>query len=286
MGTLLEVIDQRVAAMAEAKCVQRLSITAWVQLILALFLLVPLSGEAITEPTQLGTLFQQQVDRRVPVPAAEQRRYVTLLRRALTESGFEHDAAQYIVLVDRNALVQTAMIFWKSDSGGFAFIGASPASSGQPGRFEHFETPLGAFQHSLDNPDFRAEGTRNEFGVLGYGRKGLRVYDFGWVEAPKGWGDGRQSIMRLQMHSTDLELLEPRLGSTQSKGCIRISASLNRFIDHYGILDAHYERALAAGQPLWVLSPDREPTPWSGQFLVVVDTRRDRRPEWSLTRRS
>jgi hypothetical protein len=262
------------------------SVTAWLQLILALFLLVPLSGQALTEPMQLATLFQQHVDRKVQVPATEQRRYITLLRRALAEAGFDHVPAQYLVLVDRNAFVQAAMIFWKSDSGGFAFIGASQASSGQPGRFEHFETPLGVFQHSLDNPDFRAEGTRNEFGVLGYGRKGTRVYDFGWVQAPKGWGDGRQSVMRLQLHSTDPDLLEPRLGSTQSKGCIRISASFNRFLDHYGILDAEYERALAAGRPLWVLSPDREPTPWSGQFLVVVDTRRDRRPEWSPRPRS
>jgi hypothetical protein len=92
--------------------------------------------------------------------------------------------------------------------------------------------------------------------------------------------------MRLQLHSTDLELLEPRLGSAQSKGCIRISASFNRFIDHYGILDAQYDRALAAGQQLWVLPPDREPTPWSGQLLVVVDTRRERRPEWSPKPRS
>ena len=87
--------------------------------------------------------------------------------------------------------------------------------------------------------------------------------------------------MRLQMHSTDPELLEPRLGSSQSKGCIRIPASLNRFIDRYGILDAPYERAIAAGLSFWVLSPTREPTPWSGEFLVVIETRRDHRPDWS-----
>ena len=253
----------------------------WLQAILPLIVLAPLYGQALNEPIQLAMLFQQQVDRRVEVPAVEQRRYATLLRQTLFNAGFARASAQYVILVDRNALVQVAMIFWKSDSDEFTFIGASQASSGQPGRFEHFETPLGVFLHSLDNPDFRAEGTRNEFGVLGYGRKGLRVYDFGWVNAPKGWGDGRQSVMRLQLHSTDPELLERRLGSIQSKGCIRISASFNRFIDHYGILDAEYERALAAGQTFWVLFPDREPTPWSGEFLVVVDTRRDRRPEWS-----
>jgi hypothetical protein len=267
--------------MAHEKCVSHVSAAVWLQLILALFLLMPLSGQSLSDASHLATLFQQQVDGRLTVPAAEQRQYATLLAQALAEAGFDHIPAQYVVLVDRNVLVQAAMIFWRSDSGEFQFIGASQASSGQPGRFEHFETPLGVFPHSLDNPDFRAEGTRNEFGILGYGRKGLRVYDFGWVEAPRGWGDGHQSIMRLQLHSTDPGLLEPRLGSVQSKGCIRISASLNRFIDHYGILDAQYERALGAGQSFWVLSPDREPTPWSGQFLVVVDTQRNRRPEWS-----
>jgi hypothetical protein len=251
-----------------------------VALILGVSLLIP-SSSAINAPIELSTAFRQQVNHRVDIPVAEQRRYTTLLQKALTDAGLKDAPAQYVVLVDRNALVQAAMIFWKSDSGEFVFIGASQASSGQPGRFEHFETPLGVFTHTLENPDFRAEGTRNEFGILGYGRKGMRVYDFGWVEAPRGWGDGHQSVMRLQLHSTDPELLEPRLGSIQSKGCIRISASLNRFIDHFGILDAEYERAIAAGETLWVLPADREPTPWSGEFLVVVDTQRDRRPEWS-----
>jgi hypothetical protein len=250
-------------------------------LTLFLVLLVPSIGRGQDTGTRLASLYQQQVDRRLAVPEPEQRRYAAILSQALTGAGLEKLQAQYIVLVDRDINVQAAMIFWKSEAGDFHFIGASPASTGKPGRFEHFETPLGVFPHTLDNLDFRAEGTRNEFGILGYGRQGMRIYDFGWIDAPKGWGDGRQSEMRLQMHSTDPTLLEPRLGSTQSKGCIRIPASLNRFIDHYGILDEAYDGALTAGRQLWVLSPDREPTPWSGQYLVVVDTERRRRPQWS-----
>jgi hypothetical protein len=185
------------------------------------------------------------------------------------------------VLVDRNVFVQAVMIFWTSGSGDFLLIGASPASSGKPGRYEHFETPTGVFDHTVDNPDFRAEGTRNELGILGYGRKGMRIYDFGWLNAPKGWGDGAQSVMRLQMHATDPDLLERRLGSAQSKGCIRVPATFNTFIDHYGILDAEYERAIAAGKKFFVLTSTREPTPWSGQYLVVVDSTRQNRPSWS-----
>jgi hypothetical protein len=231
--------------------------------------------------TKLATLYEQQVDRRLNLPEEEQRRYVGILDDALSEAGLHNLAPQYVVLVDRNVFVQAAMIFWKSGKGELSFIGASPASTGNPGQFEHFETPIGVFDHTLDNLDFRAEGTRNEFGILGYGTKGMRIYDFGWLKAPKGWGDGIESIMRLQLHATDPDSLEPRLGSAQSKGCIRIPATLNTFIDHYGILDADYDRAVAEGRTLWVLNPSREPTPWSGRYMVVVDTKRDQRPFWS-----
>jgi hypothetical protein len=37
------------------------------------------------------------------------------------------------------------------------------------------------FEHTIAHLDFRAEGTRNEFGVRGYGVKGMGVLDFGWV---------------------------------------------------------------------------------------------------------
>jgi hypothetical protein len=67
----------------------------------------------------------------------------------------------------------------------------------------------------------------------------------------------------------------------ESEGCIRIPASLNVFIDHYGILDADYERAMKLGQEFSVLLDTREPTPWSGKFMVVVDTGRSGRPAWS-----
>jgi hypothetical protein len=140
------------------------------------------------------------------------------------------------------------------------------------------------FAHTLENPDFRAEGTYNENGIRGYGVQGMRVFDFGWQTAARGWGDGHASAMRLQMHATDPDVLEPLLGQARSKGCIRIPASVNRLLDHFGVLDADYERALAQGQALWMLAPDREPTPWSGRYLVVVQTERLARPAWAATR--
>src|SRR6202012_3083134 len=152
---------------------------------------------------------------------------------------------QYVVIVDRNPLVQALMIYWMAADHSFHFIGASPVSTGLPGRFEHFKTPLGVFEHTTDNPDFRAEGTRNGLGIMGYGRKGMRIFDFGWQQGERGWGKGGVSPMRLQMHATDPGILEPRLGTAQSKGCIRIPASLNEFIDHPGILDGDYDQAIA-----------------------------------------
>jgi hypothetical protein len=251
----------------------------WIPATVSLILAPPHRGQE--SGAKLADLFAQQVDRRLPVPAAEQQRYAELLSKALTDAGLQELKPQYIVLVDRNVFMQAAMIFWKSDSGDFVLIGASPASTGKPGRYEHFETPTGVFNHSIDNPDFRAEGTRNELGILGYGRKGMRIYDFGWLKALKGWGDGAESVMRLQMHATDPDSLERRLGSAQSKGCIRVPATFNRFIDHYGILDANYEVAAAGGRKFAVVLATREPTAWSGQYLVIVDTQRQQRPSWS-----
>ena len=115
----------------------------------------------------------------------------------------------------------------------------------------------------------------------GYGRKGARVYDFGWVPAPKGWGNGAMSVMRLQMHATDPDHLEQRLGTAQSKGCIRISASLNEFIDRHGVLDEDYQKEMDDGRRRRVLRSDWTPTPWSGRYLVVVDSMSSEQPGWS-----
>ena len=250
-------------------------------LLLGLALPAAANGPEIVDPAQLSIAFAREVAPRLDLPPAARERYAAQMESSLSAAGIVVLADQWIVVVDRNPNVQAAMIFWRSSTGEARLIGAGPASTGRHGGFEHFETPVGVFEHSLANPDFRAEGTENELGVRGYGAKGMRVYDFGWVEALRTWGTPRESRMRLQMHSTDPVLLEPGLGTTASKGCIRIGATLNVFIDRYAILDADYERALASGHKLWVLSPDRTPTPWSGRYLIVVDSGAARRPAWS-----
>lgn len=248
------------------------------------FVLLAGGGCALAAPASPGELaieYRQQVERRLQVPATELDRYARLAEAAFTDAGISPGADQYLVLVDRNPRVQAVLLLWRSAAADYQLVGASPISTGRPGTFDHFLTPLGVFDHSTANLDFRAEGTLNEYGIRGYGLKGMRVYDFGWQPVPKGWGDGRVIDMRLQMHSTDPDVLEQRLGTVQSKGCVRIPAALNKLLDHYGILDADYERGVDAGENLWMLAPDRDPVMDAGRYLVIVDSERKVRPDWS-----
>ena len=223
--------------------------------------------------------YAQEVDKRLTLPPEEAHGYALRLADLLAEAA--NRKPQFVVMVDRSPAVQAVFVYWGSPDEGWSLVGASPASTGLPGAFEHFETPLGVFEHTLANPDYRAEGTRNKNGIRGYGAAGMRVYDLGWVAAPRTWGTRGPGVMRLQMHATDPDLLEPLLGVRRSKGCIRIPASLNAFIDRYGLLDADYERAVSQGRPQWILRATRTPTPWSGRYLVIVDSLRASRPAWA-----
>ena len=213
-------------------------------------------------------------------PTAVAADYAVALEAELSGAGADAAKPRFVVQVDRSPNVQ-ALLLWWGKAGGWQLVGATTVSTGLAGRFDHFETPLGVFDHTLRNPDFRAEGTKNSLGIRGYGRKGMRVYDFGWVVTEKGWGDHAQMAMRLQMHATDPDLLEQRLGTAQSKGCIRIPATLNEFFDRFGVLDEDYDLGLAAGKAPWVLRKERTPTPWSGRYLVVTDSLAAARPVWA-----
>lgn len=251
--------------------------------IILLFVTASPSSRA-EDGASLAQTFQRKVTQRLDIPQEAQTIYAQLLEAALSDAGTQIMTPQYVLLLDRNPYVQAIFLYWLDSqalSDRLHFIGASPVSTGKPGEYNHFVSPLGVFEHSLKNKDFRAEGTRNELGIRGFGIKGMRIYDFGWVQGERGWGRGGQSPMRLLMHTTDPDYLEQYLGEAMSKGCIRIPATLNNFIDRYGILDADYEQALASGKRLWMIRPDRTPTPWSGRYLVVVDSGRSERPAWS-----
>jgi hypothetical protein len=235
----------------------------------------------IETPNDLINAFSAEVELRLLPPPTEVQRYSEMLIESLSHHDLQIPNPHIVVMIDRNPKVQVLFIFLAEIGTSPLLIGATAVSTGRIGMFDHFETPTGVFDHSISNLDFRAEGTKNELGIRGYGIKGMRVYDFGWQQARKGWGDRRAATMRLQMHATDPARLEQKLGTVQSKGCIRISASTNRLIDQYGLLDADYEGAMLRGKSFWVLHPTRTPTPWSGRYLIVVDTQRDVRPVWT-----
>ncbi|MCO8590446.1 hypothetical protein KGP90_13265 [Burkholderia multivorans] len=226
--------------------------------------------------------FAQEVTRRLNVPANEQRAYGERLQRTLAAADLADLAGEYVVMVDRAPNVQALFIYFRATpANAWLLIGAAPVATGLPGQYDHFLTPLGVFHHSPDHMDFRAEGTTNENGIRGYGHRDMRIFDFGWVDGERGWGKGGKSAMRFQMHATDPDRLEPLLGIRHSKGCVRIPASLNTFLDRHGILDDDYQARVEAGKSLWVLRGDREISPIAGRYLVVIDSARKTRPAWS-----
>ncbi|WP_175023405.1 MULTISPECIES: hypothetical protein [Burkholderia] len=246
----------------------------------------PLSAEeaknATARAVDMRKRFTQEVTRRLNVPASEQRAYGERLQKALADADLGDLAGEYVAMVDRAATVQALFIYFRATpANAWVMIGASPVGTGLPGKYDHFLTPLGVFHHSPDNMDFRAEGTTNENGIRGYGRRDMRIYDFGWVDGERGWGKGGVSPMRFQMHATDPDRLESLLGIRHSKGCVRIPASLNTFFDRHGLLDDDYQARVEAGKSLWVLRRDRDITPIAGRYLVVIDSARKTRPGWS-----
>ncbi|WP_185702663.1 hypothetical protein [Burkholderia sp. Bp8991] len=246
----------------------------------------PLSADEAKSATaraiDMRKRFTQEVTRRLNVPASEQRAYGVRLQQALADADLGDLAGEYVAIVDRAPNVQALFIYFRATpTNAWLMIGASPVGTGWPGKYDHFLTPLGVFHHSPDNMDFRAEGTTNDNGIRGYGKRDMRIYDFGWVDGERGWGKGGKSPMRFQMHATDPDRLEPLLGIRHSKGCVRIPASLNAFIDQHGILDDDYEARVEDGKSLWVLRRDRDVTPIAGRYLVVIDSARKTRPAWS-----
>jgi hypothetical protein len=229
----------------------------------------------------MAARYRDQVDRVLEVPPSEMPLYVRLTESALAKAGVALSQPQYLIVVDRDENMQALLLLFRGADGRWRLVGASPISSGLPGSPENFETPLGVFEHSRANADSRSEGTLDSEGLRPYGERGLRIYDFGWQAVPKGWGDGAASPMRLQMHATDPDLLERRLGTPQSKGSIRIPASLDRLIDRCGLLDAGDDKTGREGKPGAVPGPGCDATAFAGRYLIVVDSGRNERPEWN-----
>lgn len=184
--------------------------------------------------------------------------------------GDEAKQSQYFLYVDRNPDEQVAFVgFFNATDGSVVILGLDKISSGNENRNGYFPTPVGIFRNSPNIIGYRALGTVNLKGWRGLGAKNSRVWDFGWQKTIK---NNNEIMIRFLLHATDPIAGEKRLGKTDSKGCIRISGKLNRFIDHYGLLDREYEAQKDNKKISWVLKTNREPVLFAGQFLLVGDS--------------
>jgi len=189
------------------------------------------------------------------------------LKRLLAVSINE---SQYFLYVDRSPKRQLIFVcFFDKENKEIIEIGRDKVSTGNPQRKgDYFFTPTGIFRNTIENPDYRALGTKNEQGWRGLGEKGSRVWDFGWQRSYKIVNNVKMFIdIRLLLHATDPDFGEQRLGNPDSKGCIRISGELNEFLDHFGIIDKDYEK-----HKYWSLKKDREPVFYQGEYLLVGDS--------------
>ncbi len=233
------------------------------------------SDEASREASYLQVALRREVPAAF-TPAPQIAADMTARAQAMLRmTGQQIDAPQLVAVVDRNpAAERLVLMLARPGDAPWRAIGAVHVSTGQAHRKDYYITPIGAFAHTDAILDFRALGTRNEHHVRGLGLAGMRVWDFGWQWALKGWhNDQAGGDIRLQMHATDPDLLERRLGHPASEGCVRIPTAFNRFLDVHGVLDADYERAAVTDiRYRALLLVEREPTSLAGRLLIVIDS--------------
>jgi hypothetical protein len=209
----------------------------------------------------------------VPDPARA-RHWVALARAALAQANEVPGAGELALLVDRAPEVQRVALVLLRAAGPWDVLAEAPVSTGRTGRRGYFVTPTGVFVNDGAILGYRALGTPNAQGIRGLGARGMRVWDFGWHLAPRGWvDDGGEAPIRFLLHATDPDMLEPRLGRPDSQGCVRVGGAMNRFLDRHGVIDAQVERQAAASPRVAaLLAPGRTPSPIAGRMLVVVDS--------------
>ena len=176
------------------------------------------------EAEHLRGILAQDVPQRTSCAAT----WIAAAQAAVANARIAIERPQLVIAVDRNPRRQELCILLARTDAPWQVIGGSKVSTGQAGRRGYFITPTGVFLHTDAIIDYRAEGTFNENRIRGLGLKGMRVWDFGWQSAIKGWTtDHEWGEIRLLLHATDPDYLEPRLGRPASQGCIRISAAMN-----------------------------------------------------------
>jgi hypothetical protein len=232
-------------------------------------------ADTTLEASRLRTTLHREVHGLLRLTKAQQSHWISMVRQMLAEQHMEIRRAQLLVAVDRNPHVQAiALIVAQPSDGPWMVLGGTHVSTGEPNRRGYYITPTGVFVHTDSILDYRAQGTFNENHIRGLGLKGMRVWDFGWQWARKGWlANGESGQIRLLMHSTDPTYLAHRIGRPASEGCIRVPADMNIFIDRHGVLDVDYQQAAIDDIAFRAILPrNAKPTPLAGDTLVVVDS--------------
>jgi hypothetical protein len=224
-----------------------------------------------------GKAGQRRLDLLTAPPQAYRDTARTDALERLRAANADLTVSQYFVYADRNPAAQLLLLaYYDAPAGRVVFVGTDFISSGKlRPREDSFITPVGVFEHLPENWGYRAEGSKNSKGWRGLGARGSRVWDFGYQQAPRQFRQGvYDSQMRLLMHATDPDQGEPRLGGPDSKGCVRVSAAANAFLDRRSILDRHYEQIAVTDtkRDLWLLRRDRTPVSQPGSYLVVGDS--------------
>lgn len=219
----------------------------------------------------------KRVDMLTDPPLAYRNRLRADALAQLQAAGLDASLSQFFLYADRNPATQLLFLaYYDAATRQVILLGVDFISSGKLRVGEDsFLTPLGVFENLPDNWSYRAAGTKNAKGWRGLGGRGSRVWDFGYQQAPRQFRQGvYDSQMRLLMHATDPDNGEPRLGGPDSKGCVRVSAAANAFLDRHGILDRHYEQLVAddSERAKELLGSGHTPVSQPGSFLVVGDS--------------
>src|SRR5215470_12415042 len=160
------------------------------------------------EVAQLRSALVQEVPHMVVDRVRGQQEWIARTQAALAESGLTINRPQVLVVVDRNPRVQQMRLIVVQPQDQWYDLGGIKVSTGQVGRYDYFLTPTGVFLHTDAIVDWRAEGTFNAHHVRGLGETGMRIWDFGWQRAVRGWRSATKvSKMRLLLHATDPDTL-------------------------------------------------------------------------------
>ncbi len=168
--------------------------------------------QAAVEAKRLRSALRSEVPQAVTISSRRRAVMIELARDAMGRSGRVIDRPQLLVVVDRNPSVQLLLLIMAVPDAPWQAIGGTRVSTGQRGRRFYYITPTGVFENTDAILGYRAQGTFNEHHIRGNRLKGMRVWDFGWHGAEKGWLQHETGQIRLEWHATDPHFLEARIG--------------------------------------------------------------------------